>query len=127
MVYTAEEKSRMDYLLNTFGDYIRSNKEFDIAYSEKLGYLSLVINTKHGIIEDVSPLKDFDALLEELFLQIGNDVLALKMAGYHDDIELFPVEMVEFRRRVEPILNTMSQDREYCLAKLDYYLEHVND
>ena len=117
----------MDYLLATFEDYIRSNKEFDIAFSEKVGYLSLVINTKHGIIEDVSPLKDFDALLEEMFLQIGNDVLALKMTGYHDEIELFPVEMVEFRRRVEPILNTMTQDREYCLAALDYYLEHVND
>ena len=127
MIYAAEEKSRMDYLLATFGDYIRSNKEFDIAFSEKLGYLSLVINTKHGIIEDVSPLKDFDALLEELFLQIGNDVLALKMSGYHDDIELFPEEMVELRRRVEPILNTMSQAREYCFAKLDYYLEHVNN
>lgn len=127
MVYTAEEKSRMDFLLATFGDYIRSNREFDIVYSEKLGYLSLVINTKHGIIEDARPMKDFDALLEEMFLQISNDVLALKMVGYHDDIELFPEEMVELRCRVEPILNTMSQDREHCLAKLDYYLEHVND
>ena len=127
MIYTSEEKSRMDYLLNIFGDYIRSNKEFDIAYSEKLGYLSLVINPKHGIIEDVSPMKNFDALLEEMFFQISNDVLALKMVGYHDDIELFPEEMVELRRRVEPILNTMTEDREYCLAKLDYYLEHVND
>lgn len=127
MVYTSEEKSRMDYLLSTFGDYIRGNKEFDLVYSEKLGYLSLVINTKHGIIEEVSPLKDFDALLNELFFQISNDVLALKMVGYHDDIELFPEEIVETRRRVESILNTMTEDREYCLAKLDYYLEHVND
>ena len=127
MIYTAEEKSRMDYLLNIFGDYIQSNKEFDIVCSEKLGYLSLVINTKHGIIEDVSPLKDFDALLEEMFLQISNDVRALKMVGYHDDIDLFPEEIVETRRRAEFILNTMNQDREYCLAKLDHYLEHVND
>ena len=127
MVYTAEEKSRMDYLLTTFEEYIRDNKEFDIVYSEKLGYLSLVINRKSGIIEDVSPMKDFDALLKELFFQISNDVLALKMVGYHDDIELFPEEITEVRRRVEPILNTMTQDREYCLAQLDYYLEHVND
>ena len=127
MNYAAEEKSRIDYLLNVFGEYIRSAKEFDIVYSEKLGYLSLVINTKHGIIEDVSPLKDFDALLEEMFLQISNDVRALKMVGYHDDIDLFPEEIAETRRRAEAILNTMSQDREYCLAKLDYYLEHVND
>jgi hypothetical protein len=127
MVYTAEEKSRMDYLFTTFGDYIWGNKEFDIVYSEKLGYLSLVINRKCGIIEDASPMKDFDALLEEMFLQISNNVRDLKMVGYHDDIDLFPEEMVELRCRVEPILNTMTQDREYCLAKLDYYLEHVND
>jgi hypothetical protein len=127
MVYTAEEKSRMDYLFTTFGDYIRGNKEFDIVYSEKLGYLSLVINRKSGIIEDASPMKDFDALLEEMFLQISNNVRDLKMVGYHDDIDLFPEEIVELRCRVEPILNTMTQDREYCLAKLDYYLEHVND
>lgn len=127
MIYTAEEKSRMGYLLNIFGEYILSNKKFDIVYSEKLGYLSFVINTKNGIIEDVNPLRDFDALLNELFFQISGDVRDLKMIGYHDDIDLFPEEMVEVRHRVESILNTMSQDREYCLAKLDYYLEHVND
>ena len=127
MVYTAEEKSRMDYLLATFRDYIRENKNFDIVYSEKSGYLSLTINSKKERIEDIDKLEDFDALLEELFFQISGDVLALKMVGYHDDIELFPEEIIEVRRRVEPILNTMTQDREYCLAQLDYYLEHVND
>ena len=116
MFYTAEEKSRMDYLLTTFGEYIRGNKEFDIVYSEKQGYLSLVINTNHGIIGDISPMKDFDALLEELFIQISNDVRSLKMVGYHDDIDLFPEEIVETRHRLEPILNTTTQDREYCLA-----------
>ena len=127
MIYAAEEKSRMDYLLNIFGEYIRGNKKFDIVYSEKLGYLSFVINTKKGIIEELNPLRDFDALLNELFFQISGDVRDLKMIGYHDDIDLFPEEIVETRRRVEPILNTMAQDREYCIAALDYYLEHVND
>lgn len=127
MIYTAEEKSRMDYLLATFGDYIRESTSFDIVYSEKLGYLSLYINKKKGRIEDVAQVKDYDALLEEMFFQISGDVRDLKMIGYHDDIDLFPEEIVETRCRVEPILNTMSQNREYCLAALDYYLEHVND
>lgn len=125
MVYTAEEKSRMDYLFEVFGEYIQENKNFDIVYSDKLGYLSLVIHK--GRIETIGKLKDFDALLEEMFFEISSDVRDLKMVGYHDDIDLFPVEIVETRRRVEPILNTMTQDREYCLAQLDYYLEHVND
>jgi len=125
MVYTAEEKSRMDYLFEVFGEYIQENKNFDIVYSDKLGYLTMVINK--GRIEDVDQLEAFDALLKEMFFQISNDVRDLKMIGYHDDIDLFPEEIVETRRRVETILNTMTQEREYCLAQLDYYLEHVND
>ena len=125
MFYTAEEKSRMDYLVEVFGEYILENKTFDIVYSEKLGFLTIDIHK--GEIEEVGQLKDYDALLEELFFEISNDVRSLNMIGYHDDIDLFPEEIVEVRRRVVPILNTMSQDREYCLAALDHYLEHVND
>ena len=125
MFYSAEEKSRMDYLFATFGDYIRGNKTFDIVYSEKLGYL--IIDIHKGEIEEVGQLEDYDALLKELFFQISSDVRSLKMIGYHDDIDLFPEEIVEVRRRVVPILNTMTLDREYCLAALDHYLEHVND
>lgn len=125
MVYTAEEKRRMDYLFATFSEYIRGNNSFDILFSEKLGYLSMVLNK--GRIEDVEQLRDFNALLNEMFFQVSNDVRALKMVGYHDDIDLFPEEIVETRRRLKPILNTMTQDREYCLERLDYYLEHVND
>ena len=46
--------------------------------------------------------------------------------GYHDDIDLFPGEIVE-SRRIEPILNSMTDDREYCLERMEYYFEHVND
>ena len=125
MFYSAEEKSRMDYLFATFGDYIRGNKTFDIVYSDKLGYLTIDIQREE--IETAEQLEDYDALLKELFFQISSDVRALKMIGYHDDIDLFPEEIVEVHRRAVPILNTMTQDREYCLAALDYYLEHVND
>ena len=125
MIYTAEEKSRMDYLLATFGDYIRGNKRFDVVSSDKLGYI--VMNIDKDEVQVLLQIKDYDTLLNNMFNQISDDVLALKLVGYHDDIELFPEEIIEVRRRVEPILNTMSQDREYCLAALDYYLEHVND
>ena len=125
MFYTAEEKSQMDYLVDAFGEYIRGNKSFDIVYSEKLGYLTIDIHK--GEIEEVGQLKDYDAMLEEMFFEISNDVRSMNMIGYHDDIDLFPEEIIEVRRRVEPILNTMTQDREHCFAALDHYLEHVND
>ena len=125
MFYTVEEKSRMDYLVEAFGGYIRGNKTFEIVYSDKLGYLTIYI--QRGEIETAGQLEDYDALLKELFFQISNDVRSMNMIGYHDDIDLFPEEIVEVHRRVEPILNTMNQDRECCFAALDHYLEHVND
>ena len=125
MIYTVEEKSRMDNVLETFGDYIRGHEAFDIVYSDKTGYFR--IWAKDMTLEGPRPLKNVEALLDELFWHISGDVWALKMVGYHDDIDLFPEEMVEVRLRAEAILKTMTKDREYCLERLDYYLEHVND
>ena len=125
MIYTAEEKKRIDNIMAAFGEYIREHKEFDIVYSNKVGYFRVWV--KSMTYEGPKPLNSVDALLEELFFQISGDVRELKMVGYHDDIDLFPEEIIETRHRIEPILNSMTQDREYCLAKLDYYLEHVND
>ena len=125
MIFTAEEKKRIDNVMAAFGDYIREHEDFDIVYSDKVGYFRIWV--PQMTYEAPKPLNNVDALLEELFFQISGDVWKLKLVGYHDDIELFPEEIVEVRRRAEAILNTMTQDREYCLAKLDYYLEHVND
>ena len=125
MVYTAEEKKRIDNVLETFGDYIRQHKEFDIVYSDKSGYFRIWV--KDMTVEAPYPIDSVETLLDELFLQISSDVRELNMVGYHDDIDLFPEEIIETRRRVEPVLNAMTSDREYCLERLDYYLEHVND
>lgn len=125
MVYTAEEKNRIDGLRETFADYISNNKNFEVVYSEKFGYLSMYIYK--GKPEGFKVLESFDAFLEEIFFNISGDVRALNMVGYHDDIDLFPEEIVVTRSRAEDILKTMTQDREYCLKRLDYYLEHVND
>ena len=125
MIYTAEEKKRIDNVLETFGEYIRQHEEFDIVYSDKSGYFRIWV--KDMTVEAPYPIDSIETLLNEMFLQISSDVRALKMVGYHDDIDLFPEEIVVTRQRVTDILNTMSQDKEYCLERLDYYLEHVND
>ena len=125
MIYTAEEKKRIDNVLETFGDYIRQHEEFDIVYSDKSGYFRICV--KDMTVEAPYPIDSIETLLNELFLQISSDVRALNMVGYHDDIDLFPEEIIVTRQRVTEILNTMSHDREYCLERLDYYLEHVND
>ena len=41
MVYSMDEKQKMNLLFTAFGDYISEHTYFDIVYSEKLGYLRI--------------------------------------------------------------------------------------
>ena len=125
MVYTAEEKLRMDYLFEVFRDVIRDSKQFDIAYTDKAGYF--ITDLYKGKAQSIRQIEGYDDLFLELVFQISETVRNLNLVGYHDDIDLFPEEIALVRHCMEGILNAMTQDREYCLAKLDYYLEHVND
>lgn len=43
MVYSVEEKNRINVLLSVFGDYIKGHSAFDIVYSEKIGYFKINI------------------------------------------------------------------------------------
>ena len=127
-MYTAQEKQRMERVLAAFGEYIEGNDWFDICYSPKIGYFLILIDKKYGLICPPTVIEGFDTLLTELFFHVGHDVRDLDLTGeYHDDIELFPIEIEETRRRLLAILSTMDEDREYCIARMEHYLEHVND
>lgn len=127
-MYTAEEKQRMERVLAAFGACIDEDKEYDICYSKKIGYFRFFIDKKYGHIYAPKIIEGFDALLDELFFEVSDDVRELDLTGeFHDDIELFPVEITETRRRLLLILNTLDEDKEYSIDRMEYYLEHVND
>ena len=46
MVYGNEEKAKMTQLLDAFQSFIQEQSYFDIVYSEKLGYLRIVLGTE---------------------------------------------------------------------------------
>ena len=67
MIFTAEEKKRIDNVMKAFGDYIREHKAFDIVYSNKVGYFRVWV--PNMTYEGPKPLNSVDALLEELFFR----------------------------------------------------------
>ena len=64
MVYSAEEKEKMDALVAAFGPHIRQHRYFDLVYSEKLGYLRLVFQEASD--DTVLRIGSFDELLKTL-------------------------------------------------------------
>ena len=43
MIYTQEEKAKMDAVLLTFQSYVDEREDYDVLYSEKAGYLRVLI------------------------------------------------------------------------------------
>lgn len=71
MAYTLKEKARMDKLLEVFSDYIAENKDVDIAYAKKTGYVRLIVAeaTDWGFF----PITDFDDMLEMFLADLTAD------------------------------------------------------
>jgi hypothetical protein len=58
MVYTLEEKKKMDSVLQALAAYTAAHAEFDIAYSDKTGYVRLIIAEQADQV--FFPLSGFD-------------------------------------------------------------------
>lgn len=71
MRYTPVEKARMDALLAALAQPIAQSHEFDIAYSEKSGFLQLVIAPDAEQI--YFPLENYDQLRRCLLFHLQSD------------------------------------------------------
>ena len=70
LVYSMDEKQKMNLLFTAFGDYISEHTYFDIVYSEKLGYLRIVPDEREDV---VLRIENFEAAVTMLFWDIYAD------------------------------------------------------
>ena len=68
MVYTPEEKKRMDALVKVFEGFIADSNEIDVVYSGKKGYVRLIVEESADSV--YFPIKDFDDMLNMFMFEI---------------------------------------------------------
>ena len=119
MVYTPEEKLRMDKVLEVFEDYIAESQEMDIAYAEKTGYVWLVVAESADWI--YFPISGFDDLLEKLCVCVAmeEEERSIALVG---DYSL--VDAQHPRGLLSARLHNLDSDQAYALKKMEAYLEH---
>lgn len=120
MVYTPEEKRRMDALMLAFADYVAQSTEIDVAWSDKSGYVRLIIDDCADSVFFL--IENFDDMLQMFFYDILADEVA---AALRRDPALTNRTMdysVPYQR-LKRIVNTMDSDREYALKELDKFIE----
>ncbi|NBI16933.1 hypothetical protein D1841_03180 [Neglecta sp. X4] len=70
MIYTTEQKKKLDAILKAFENYIDDQNYFDIVYSKKIGYVWIVVDEPGAA--GAEQLDTPEAMLDNLFNDIIN-------------------------------------------------------
>lgn len=125
MIYTTTEKRKMGNILTAFQDYIQAHPDFDILYSDKVGYIQVPAKDPEG--ESVVSIRAADRLLDVLFSDIIDDVRFSDSKKQHYSAALDDDEMKEVQSRITAILKKLGEEADYCLDFLRTFLEEYPD
>ena len=123
MVYTSGIKKKLDTILKAFENYIDGQNYFDIVYSKKIGYVWIIVDNPGAA--GAEQLDTPEAMLDNLFNDIINDVIALRESTHLDESHLLTEsEEAESRRKITAILEQIEGGgAEY----LEYLNEFIRD
>jgi len=118
MVYTPEEKQRMDGLMKVFGDYLAASESVDVVYSEKVGYVRLIIADHADSF--FFKIYGFDDMLEMFFSDALYDEVR---EVYYKDMTNRDMDYDGIYNRLKVYVDAMGEEREHALKKLDEFIE----
>lgn len=127
MIYTEEVRKKLDNILKAFEKYIDGQNYFDILYSQKVGYLWIVVDPPGGA--GAEQLDTPERMLDVLFNEIINDVINSPENTTHipDARTLTEWEETEIRHRITAILNRIEGGGAEYLEYLDEYIQDYQE
>lgn len=121
-VYTEAEKHRIDIVLKAFAEFIKGQNYFDIMYSEKVGYVQILVDLCET--EPVSVIKSAEEMIDTLFYEVISEVICARNQRLDWDApRLSEYEEAESRRRVTAIVERMEEEQEYWMTYIEQYLK----
>ena len=127
MIYTEAIKKELDTILKAFEGYIQNQNYFDIVYSEKIGYVWLIIDPPGAAGADLldTPKKMLDALFNDIISEVIN--APENTTHIPDVLTLTKYEETESRRRITAILETIEDGKAKYLKYLDTYIKEYQE
>lgn len=120
MVYTQEEKRKMENVLQAFAEYTAGNPDFDVVYSEKTGFVRLITAECADAIYFI--MNDFESLVDMFCMDIIAD--AVQTALDHDpDIENCDIDYDAIRAEIQVYIDRI--DEEYRSQAEDIANRHI--
>ena len=127
MIYTETIKKELDTILKAFEGYIQNQNYFDIVYSEKIGYVWLIIYPPGAAGAELldTPEKMLDALFNDIISEVIN--APENTTHIPDALTLTKYEETESRRRITAILETIEDGKAKYLKYLDTYIKEYQE
>jgi len=119
MKYTPEEKQKMDKVMAAFADYVAQSKEIDIAYSDKSGYVRLIIDD--GADPVFFLMESCDDLLQMFYFDIFCDMV-YDARRINPELCLETMDFCAVRTRLLTYLDDLGEDREHACFQLEVFL-----
>ncbi len=113
MPYTESEIRKIEKIRSVFGDYIKKSEDYDLVWSDKIGYVWLVIGLDPIYADVCSRISSADDLCRKCFDNIVTDVL-LYTGNDHAYTEIDPLEWMEIELRWKPYVDQLPEYRYIC-------------
>ncbi len=122
MIYTIEQKKKLDAILKAFESYIDGQNYFDVVYSKKAGCLWIVVDDPGSEVPE--QISEPEVMLDNLFNEINDVVFSQENPNRaHEELALTEYEEAESRRRITAILETIEDGAYQYLDYLDSFLK----
>ena len=113
MLYEEKEKAEIERVYSVFQDYIRTSPYLEWVWSDKIGYILIVISTEKRYVEEGIVILNAELLCDRLLSEIFTDVMTLTQSG-HACYEVDPQERAEIERHWKPYIDQMPEYAELC-------------
>ena len=113
MLYEEKEKAEIERVYSVFQDYIRTSPYLEWVWSDKIGYILIVISTEKRYVEEGIVILNAEMLCDRLLSEIFTDVMTLTQSG-HTYYEVGPQERAGIERHWKPYIDKLPEYAELC-------------
>lgn len=109
-IYEPEMKNAIDQVISVFSDYIRECPYFDLLWSDKVGYIFISVDIKHGTAGDWDTwvVETAEELLDKILFEFAADIL--ENSGHAiAPCEASQIERAEIERQLMPYLEKLPE------------------
>ncbi len=117
MIYQKETKKEIERVIATFHDHIKQSQDYDLLWSNKVGYVLLSLSGQPHTVESAEAIQTAEQLCDQMLHDVAMD--ALIQSGSEHTIDLANAnEIKRIKKAWDPYIKTLPDYAYLCDIQL---------